>query len=73
VLTQLPLVPEIREALVDHKGPFAGPLGDVLAWENGSLSSGQAQPQRIQRMAAVYLEATQWADQVYSFADKQAS
>jgi len=74
VLTQLPLVPEIREALVDHTGPFAAPLGDLLAWENGSLSSGQqAQPQRIQRMAAVYLEATQWADQVFSFADKPAN
>ena len=72
VLTQLPLVPEIREALVDHKGAFAALLEQILAWENGSLSSvQQAQPQRIQRMAAVYLEATQWADQVFAFADKQ--
>lgn len=70
VLTQLPLVPEIREALVDHKGPFATLLEQILGWESGSLSVGQ-QPQRIQRMAAVYLEATQWADQVYAFADKQ--
>jgi c-di-GMP-related signal transduction protein len=73
VLTQLPLVPEIREALVGGQGPFGPLLEQVHAWESGELSGQQALPQRIQRMAAIYLEATQWADQVYAHADKQAS
>lgn len=70
VLAQLPLVPEIREALVGGRGPFGPLLEQIHAWEAGQLS-GQAQPQQIQRMAGIYLEATQWADQVYAFADEQ--
>jgi Predicted signal transduction protein containing EAL and modified HD-GYP domains len=72
VLTQLPLVPEIREALIGGQGPFAALLEQIHAWEAGELSGQHALPQRIQRMAGIYLEATQWADQVYSYADKQA-
>ncbi len=68
VLTQLPLVPEIREALVEGQGPYASLLEQIRAWEAGDLSQ-QQQPQRIQRLAGIYLEATQWADQVYSHAD----
>ncbi len=30
-------------------------------------------PQRIQRMAAIYLGATQWADQVYANASGKAA
>jgi EAL and modified HD-GYP domain-containing signal transduction protein len=71
VLEQLPLVPEIREALVGNRGPFGPLLEQIHAWEAGQLS-GQMQPQQIQRMAGIYLEATQWADQVYSFAEPKA-
>jgi hypothetical protein len=28
-------------------------------------------PQRIRRMAGIYLEATQWADQVYTTANEK--
>ncbi|KRE90889.1 diguanylate phosphodiesterase [Frateuria sp. Soil773] len=73
VLTQLPLVPEIREALVENKGPFAQLLEQVYAWEAGTLGAQQTQPQRIQRLAAIYLEATQWADQVFAHAEQQAA
>jgi EAL and modified HD-GYP domain-containing signal transduction protein len=71
VLAQLPLVPEIRDALVGNGGPFGPLLEQIHAWEAGNL--GQAQPQQIQRMAGIYLEATHWADQVYSFADPKAA
>jgi hypothetical protein len=30
------------------------------------------QPQDIRRMAGAYYAATQWADQVYSFAEQRA-
>ncbi|WP_049622656.1 EAL and HDOD domain-containing protein [Frateuria defendens] len=69
VLAQLPLVPEIREALVEQRGPYAELLEQICAWEAGELAGQQAQ--RIQRMAAIYLKATQWADQVYAHADPQ--
>jgi EAL and modified HD-GYP domain-containing signal transduction protein len=35
------------------------------------MTSEHAQPQRIQRMATIYLEAAQWADQVYASANGQ--
>ncbi|MGH8157270.1 MAG: EAL and HDOD domain-containing protein [Rhodanobacter sp.] len=66
LLTQLRLMPEISQALTDRSGPFAPLLEQVLAWEAGKLTSQYEQPQRIQRMATIYLEATQWADQVYA-------
>jgi EAL and modified HD-GYP domain-containing signal transduction protein len=72
VLNHLPLVPEIREALVEGRGPFGPLLEQVRAWEAGELGGGQqAQPQLIQRMAGIYLEATQWADQVFSHVEQK--
>ncbi|HEX5306400.1 MAG TPA: HDOD domain-containing protein, partial [Dyella sp.] len=69
VLSHLPLVPEIAEALVGGRGPFGPLLEQIYAWEAGELTGQNAQPQRIQRMAAIYLEATQFADQVFSHAE----
>ena len=71
VLSHLPLAPEIRQALVEERGPFAPLLGQIYAWEAGNLQSGQMQPQNIRKMAGAYYSATQWADQVYSFAEQR--
>lgn len=71
VLTHLPLAPQISEALVGRRGPFGPLLDQINAWENGSMDALQQQPQRIQRMASIYLEATQWADQVFAHAEKK--
>jgi c-di-GMP-related signal transduction protein len=71
VLSHLPLAPEIREALVEETGPFAPLLGQIYAWETGNLQSAQIQPQNIRKMAGAYFSATQWADQVYSFAEQR--
>ncbi len=71
VLSHLPLAPEIRQALVEDRGPFAPLLGQVTTWENGNLQQLQMQPQNIRKMAGAYFEATQWADQVYSFAEQR--
>jgi EAL and modified HD-GYP domain-containing signal transduction protein len=72
VLSHLPLAPEIREALVEDRGPFAPLLAQIYIWEAGDLKHSQMQPQDIRRMAGAYFEATQWADQVYSFAEQRA-
>ncbi|HZX71404.1 MAG TPA: HDOD domain-containing protein [Rhodanobacter sp.] len=69
LLSHLRLVPEVRDALTDHSGPFGTLLQQILTWEAGEMTSQFATPQRIQHMASVYLGATQWADQVYSSAN----
>lgn len=73
VLSHLPLAPEIRDALVEDRGPFAPLLEQVYAWEAGDLKGAHMQPQNIRKMAGAYYAATQWADQVYSFAEQKAS
>jgi EAL and modified HD-GYP domain-containing signal transduction protein len=73
VLSHLPLAPEIRDALVEDRGPFAPLLEQVYAWEAGDLKGAHMQPQNIRKMAGAYYAATQWADQVYSFAEQKPS
>jgi len=72
VLSHLPLAPEIRQALVEDSGPFAPLLRQICAWEAGKPQP-EMPPQAIRKMASAYLEATQWADQVYSFAEQQVA
>lgn len=70
VLKHLPLDPEISEALLERRGPYAPLLEQVLRWEAGSMrGGGDVQPQQIRRMATAYLDATRWADHVYTFAE----
>ncbi len=74
LLSHLRLVPEVNDALTDRSGPFGALLKQILTWEAGEMTSDFATPQRIQRMATIYLGATQWADQVYASANgKQAA
>lgn len=67
VLTHLPLASSIESALLRHDGPFAPLLEEIQAWENGQFREHHT-PARVQRMAAAYFEATQWADQIYTYA-----
>lgn len=74
LLQQLPLEPEIRDALVERRGPYAPLLEQVTHWEAGKVRSGEdAQPMQIRRLAAAYFKATNWADHVYTFAEGQAT
>ncbi|TAL71625.1 MAG: HDOD domain-containing protein [Rhodanobacter sp.] len=66
LLTQLRLAPEINDALTGRGGSFAAVLKQILAWEAGELTKLEVTPQRIEKLAALYLGATQWADQVYA-------
>ena len=72
LLTHLRLAPEISDALTGRGGPFGPLLQQILAWEAGELTSAQVPPLRIQRMATVYMEATQWADEVFANANGKA-
>jgi c-di-GMP-related signal transduction protein len=71
LLEHLPLAPDIRNALVGRRGPFAPLLDQVVQWEAGDMRNNGTQPQQIRRMAGIYLEATRWADHVYSFAEQR--
>lgn len=73
LLTQLRLAPEINDALIGRGGPFAPLLQQILAWEAGTLGSMQVNAQRIEKLASIYLSATQWADQVYAGANSEKS
>lgn len=74
LLKQLPLDPEISEALLERRGPFAPLLEQVLRWEAGNMhGNGDVQPQQIRRMATAYFNATRWADHVYAFAEQQSA
>jgi c-di-GMP-related signal transduction protein len=73
LLKHLRLVPEISDALTNRGGPFGPLLQQILEWEAGELRSDNALPQRIRRMATVYLDATQWADQVYAQANSKVA
>jgi len=72
LLPQLRLAPEISDALTGRSGPFGAILQQILAWEANELTSAQVPPQRIQRLATIYLNATQWADQVYASANEKS-
>ncbi|MEP7186239.1 MAG: HDOD domain-containing protein [Rhodanobacter sp.] len=72
LLTHLRLTPEISDALTVRGGPFGPLLTQILAWEAGELTSAQVPLPRIQRIANVYKEATQWADEVYAIANGKA-
>ena len=72
LLYQLRLAPEISDALVHRSGPFGELLEQVLAWEAGKLNRENMLPQRIQRLAAIYLESAHWADEVFANANSQA-
>jgi len=72
VLGQLPLEPEISDALLHRRGPFAPLLDQVMRWEAGSMRSGDGvSPLRIRQLAAAYFKATVWADHVYTFAEQR--
>lgn len=73
LLEHVRLMPEISEALLDNTGPFAPFLAQVIAWENGAMTVQRAPQQRTERMARIYLEATGWADQVYTGANGVAA
>ena len=72
LLPQLRLAPEISDALTGRSGPFGAILQQILTWEANELTSAQVPPQRIQRLATIYLNATQWADQVYASANEKS-
>jgi EAL and modified HD-GYP domain-containing signal transduction protein len=66
VLTHLALAPDIRAALVGGQGPYGPLLEQIRQWESGEAASAS------RRIATIYLEAAQWADHVYTFANAPA-
>ena len=68
VLEQVPVSDEIRKALVEDDGPLAPLLGQVRAWETGYVVTIRSHTGNVVDLAQVYLDAAEWADEVYAFA-----
>lgn len=72
VLSDLPMPDSVRHALVDGVGPLAGVLNRIRAWEGVDVASAQ-EHDGGDELANAYLRAVEWAEQVYSFARRQAA
>lgn len=64
VLSQLPLSPELSEALLNKSGPAGQALRDVLSYEKGDWSALDASPLPVEIIARTYLDAIHWAKEL---------
>ncbi len=66
VLEQLPLSPEISEALLHHTGPYARLLDTAIAHERGEWDDVRASGIDGETVASAYLAALEWAETTMS-------
>lgn len=66
VLEQLPLSPEISEALLHHSGAYARLLDTAIAHERGEWDSVRASGIEEETVASTYLAALEWAEMTMS-------
>lgn len=66
VLPQLPLSPELNEALLYKSGPTGSALRDVLNYEKGDWHALGASALPIEVIARSYLDAIHWAKELNS-------
>lgn len=64
VLGQLPLSPELNEALLNKLGPAGQALRDVLNYEKGDWLALDASPLPVEIIARSYLDAIHWAKEL---------
>jgi c-di-GMP-related signal transduction protein len=64
VLGQLPLSPELSEALLHKSGPAGQVLRDVLNYEKGDWLALGASPLPVEVIARSYLDAIHWAKEL---------
>lgn len=69
VLTDVPVADLVRNALVGGTGPLAAVLQRIRDWENLDARVGGADAEA----AEAYLGAVEWAEHVYSFAQRNAA
>ena len=66
VLAQLPLSPELSEALLNKSGPAGQTLRDVLNYEKGDWLALHASALPVEVIARSYLDSIHWAKELNS-------
>ncbi len=72
-LDSLPLVPEVRLAIVNHEGPLAEILDNVMACENGDWDYLESKGISTELYSSAYLDAVDWAEEAYRMANTEAA
>ncbi|MGH8155187.1 MAG: EAL and HDOD domain-containing protein [Rhodanobacteraceae bacterium] len=73
VLADLPVADAVRHALVDGRGPLGATLNRIRVWERvDAADAGNAEGGDDTEVAEAYLGALEWAEHVYSFAQRSA-
>jgi EAL and modified HD-GYP domain-containing signal transduction protein len=73
VLADVPVAAEVREALVGGTGPLAGVLQQIRAWESGHVVRATSSGGVVVDLAEAYLDSLEWAEHVYSHAQRSAA
>lgn len=69
VLEELPLAPELTEALLDRSGPMGDVLSWVVAYEGGQFARlGAGHPAAERALRDAYVQAIAWADHTLDWA-----
>jgi EAL and modified HD-GYP domain-containing signal transduction protein len=63
ILERLPLAPEIKDALLEHRGPVGDVLASVLAYEDADPSGLHLPAFTAEQVRQHYLNALQWQQQ----------
>lgn len=71
VLADVPLPDVVRHALLEGSGPLALTLAQIRGWE--SIDGAGAKREGSAEVADAYLRSVEWAEHVYSFAQRQAA
>jgi hypothetical protein len=66
LLNNLPLSPELQQALLNHSGIAGRALTDVLNYENGNWPALQTSALPIELISRAYLDAINWAKELNS-------
>mgnify|MGYP003384744689 CR=1 FL=1 len=64
LLNNLPLSPELSQALLNHSGIAGRALKDVLNYEKGNWQALSASPLPVEIIARAYLDAINWAKEL---------
>ena len=64
LLNNLPLSPELNQALLNHSGIAGRALHDVLSYEKGDWQTVATSPLPIEIIARAYLDAINWAKEL---------
>lgn len=73
VLADVPVADEVRDALVSGRGPLASVLNQIRAWESGHIVRATGSDGLVVDLAEAYLDSLEWAEHVYSHAQRKVA